>query len=169
MLPRRCTPANRESGKKHLDAAEGWLELGNFLEAEEELDQIAPQFRSDPEVLRVRCRIYVAARKWSWAAEIAHAIAKLAPEDSYGFMQLADALHQMKRTKEAREVLMSIVHRFPDDYLMRYNLACYSSQLGDIIEARDWLLRAFELPGGSDLRHRALSDPNLEPAWQPIL
>jgi hypothetical protein len=32
---------------KHLEAAEGWLELGNHLEANEELDNIKPQLHQE--------------------------------------------------------------------------------------------------------------------------
>ena len=164
-------PTNRELtgiGKWHLEAAEGWLELGNLLEANEELEQIAPRFRAHPDVLHVRCRVYAAAKKWDLAAEIAEAIAKLVPQDAFGFVQLAYALYELKRIKEAREVLLLIVDKFPDDCLIRYNLACYEGQLGNLVEARDWLLRAFASPGGLELRQSALSDPDLEPLWAEI-
>ena len=39
----------------HLEAAVGWLELGNHLEANEELDQITASLRAHPDVLLVRC------------------------------------------------------------------------------------------------------------------
>jgi hypothetical protein len=29
--------------QRHLEAAEGWVELGNYLEATEELEQITPK------------------------------------------------------------------------------------------------------------------------------
>jgi hypothetical protein len=48
----------------HLQAAEGWLELGNPLEANEELEKITPELRPQPDVLRVRWQIYAAAKEW---------------------------------------------------------------------------------------------------------
>ena len=42
----------------HLRAAEGWLELGNHLEATAELEEIAPTLRGQPQVLEVRWQIY---------------------------------------------------------------------------------------------------------------
>ncbi len=42
---------------KHLEAAEGWLELGNYLEANEELENITPQLRAHPYVLEMRYKI----------------------------------------------------------------------------------------------------------------
>jgi hypothetical protein len=41
-------------GQRHLDAAQGWFELGNHLEANEELEQITAEYRAPPEVLEVR-------------------------------------------------------------------------------------------------------------------
>jgi hypothetical protein len=41
-----------------LNAAEGWLELGNHLEAGKELDNITPEFRAHPIVLQMRWRVY---------------------------------------------------------------------------------------------------------------
>jgi hypothetical protein len=38
----------------HLQAAQGWLELGSHIEANEELEKIAPQLRAHPDVLKVR-------------------------------------------------------------------------------------------------------------------
>lgn len=35
----------------HLRAAQGWLELGNHLEADKELERITPQLRAHPDVL----------------------------------------------------------------------------------------------------------------------
>jgi hypothetical protein len=41
----------------HLQAAQGWLELGDHLETTEELDEITPQMRVHPDVLEVRLRL----------------------------------------------------------------------------------------------------------------
>lgn len=64
----------------HLLAADGWLELGNFQEANEELDKIILDFRTHPVVLSVRYEIYAKSKKWDEAAEIAGALVKLIPE-----------------------------------------------------------------------------------------
>jgi hypothetical protein len=47
--------------QRHLEAAQGWLGLGNHLEANEELEQITPDMRDHPSVLEVRFHIYAAA------------------------------------------------------------------------------------------------------------
>ena len=42
----------------HLEAAQGWLELGNHEEANEELELIDAPLRSHPDVLEARWGIY---------------------------------------------------------------------------------------------------------------
>src|ERR1039458_6344647 len=78
--------------QRHLEAAQGWFELGNCIEATEELDQITPEMRGHPSVLEVRFHIYAAAEKWEYAAEIAKAISEFAPESPFGFIHLAYSL-----------------------------------------------------------------------------
>jgi hypothetical protein len=48
----------------HLRAAEGWLELGNWRQANDEVDEISDAFKAHAIVLQLRCEIYKAAKKW---------------------------------------------------------------------------------------------------------
>lgn len=152
----------------HLDAAEGWLELGNYLEAHEELEQIPAELRSHPDVLEVRFKIYAKAVKWEACADIAQAICKLVPNYSVGFIHLAYSLHEMKRTKEALHTLLPVAEKFRDEWVIPYNLACYSCQLGDLNEALRWLERAFAVSGKAEIKSKALEDRDLEPLWRRI-
>jgi len=43
--------------KRHLETAEGWLDLGNYLEANEELGKVTASMRSHPEVLLSRWQV----------------------------------------------------------------------------------------------------------------
>jgi hypothetical protein len=47
--------------KRHLDAAQGWLGLGNWREANEELEQITPERRAHPDVLALLARRLIVA------------------------------------------------------------------------------------------------------------
>ena len=58
----------------HLEAAEGWAELGNHLEATEELERITAEYRAHPAVLEVRWQIYAKAKKCEGALDIASAL-----------------------------------------------------------------------------------------------
>ena len=51
----------------HLQAAQGWVELGNPLEANEELENITPADHAHPAVLEIHWQIYAKAKKWDAA------------------------------------------------------------------------------------------------------
>ena len=153
---------------KHLEAAEGWLELGNWKEANEELENITPKLRAHPYVLDLRYKIYSAAGRWDMAVEVAKGLQKMLPDNPYGYFYTAYSLHELKRTQEAYDVVRAVVDKFPEHDLMRYNLACYSCQLGHLKEAMTWLEMAIDLAGKKDIRQMALDDPDLEPLWNKI-
>ena len=81
---------------------------------------------------------------------------------------MAVSLHEMKRTEEAWKLLLSVVDDFPDNTYMRYNLACYTCQLGKLKDAMTWLEKAIDLAGKRDVRKMALEDKDLEPLWANI-
>jgi tetratricopeptide (TPR) repeat protein len=147
----------------HVQAAEGWLGLGNQAEASEELKKITPELRSHPEVLSVRCEVYAAGRKWEMALEIATALIQLDTESPAGWVHRSYALHELKRTTEARDNLMRVVEKFARNTTMLYNLACYECQLGRLTEAKEWLRKAFIIEGAKQIKLAALEDPDLEP------
>ena len=152
----------------HLRAAQGWLELGSHIEANEELEKITPQLRTHPEVLKVRWEIYADARKWESALDIAAALIQLDPNDPLGWVHRSYALHELKRTTEARDNLLRVVDNFPTSATVRYNLACYESQLGRLEQAKQWLEKAFHLGDARMMKLAALDDPDLEPLWKNI-
>jgi tetratricopeptide (TPR) repeat protein len=154
----------------HLKAAEGWLELGNHLEANEELEQIAPQLRVHPDVLEIRWEIYAKESKWNVCKDIAKAITKLAPTRSSGWLHLAYATRRAKDggLKPAREILSSATEKFPKAPIIFYNLACYDCQLGNLKEAKQWLGKAIDLAGKKNIRLMALDDTDLKPLWEQI-
>ena len=152
----------------HLEAAEGWLELGNYLEANEELEQITPQLRAHPAVLEIRYKIYAKAGRLEMAAEVAKGMSVLMPENPWGPFHLAYCLHELKRTQEAYDTLIPVVDNYPSEWLMLFNLACYSCRLGKLKEALQWIGKAIDVAGKKDVRQQALDDPDLEPLWTQI-
>lgn len=91
------TPAMSPADRHHLRAAEGWLELGDWHESNEELERITPSMRAHPDVLRMRVEIYSAAKRWEYAAEVASTLSRIAPDEAFGHVRLAFALHELKR------------------------------------------------------------------------
>jgi Flp pilus assembly protein TadD len=152
----------------HLQGAVAWLELGNHLEAIVELAKISRPQQVQPLVLRQRCKIYAAAGRWELASKVARGITVLVPEDSFGWIHLAHALHELKRTNEAYAVAVSAAAKFAGEGTLPYNLACYACRLGKLREAMQWLEKAIDADGQNEVRHLALDDPDLEPLWPRI-
>jgi tetratricopeptide (TPR) repeat protein len=152
----------------HLQAAQGWLELGNHVEAQAELEKIAASLRDHPDVLNLRWEMHAAAEKWDAALNVAATLIRVEPENAAGWVQRSCALHELKRTLEACDNLLRVVEKFSSSATIRYNLACYECQLGRPDQARDWLEKAFALGDASQMKLAALDDPDLEPLWLEI-
>jgi len=150
----------------HIRAAQGWLELGNHVEADEELEKITPERRAHPAVLEVRWEIYAKAKKWDAALEIASALVQLVPERPLGWVHRSFCLHELERTAEARDNLLRVVDKFPEDAIMLYDLACHECQLGRLEQTKHWLQAAFEIGDAQRLKLMALKDPDLQPLWK---
>ena len=153
----------------YLNAAEGWLGLGDWREANEELEKIGPQNRAHPDVLEVRYEVYAKATKWDACVDIAEAIVKLTPERAFGWIRRSFALHETKRSREALEKLLPAMTLFPMDITIRYNLACYECVLGNTGKAKLRLAQAFDLAQKegcfNEYRLMATEDRDLEPLW----
>lgn len=147
----------------HFQAAQGWLELGNPHEAKAEVEKIAPGLRLHPEVLALRWQAHAAAQEWEEALETASALIHVLPEHQAGWVHRSYSLHELERTCEARDNLLRVVDQFPDDVVIRYDLACYECQLGRLDHARRWLDRAFAIGDKEELKLMALDDPDLAP------
>jgi tetratricopeptide (TPR) repeat protein len=154
----------------HLNAAEGWLGLGDYLEANEELEQIAPRLRVHPDVLEIRWQIYAKELKWEACRDIARSITQIEPGRPCGWIHYAYSMRRAPNggLKAAREILLPAAEKFPQVSIIPYNLACYDCQLGNMKEALQWLEKAIDLAGKKDIRLMALEDPDLEPLWNDI-
>ena len=152
----------------HLLAAQGWLELGSHVEASEELQKLTPRLRAHPYALELSWQTYAAAKKWDAALDIASTLTQLLPEHPFGWIHRSYCLHELKRTQEARDELLPVVGGFPDEAIMRYNLACYECQLGRLEDAKLWLQQAFKIGDPSKIKLMAMNDPDLEPLWNVI-
>jgi tetratricopeptide (TPR) repeat protein len=145
----------------HLRAAQGWIELGAWDVANDELENITPELRAHPDVLKVRFGVYLAAKHFELATAAADGLVKMLPGDSEGWIHRSYALHEMGRTAEAQEKLRPAAEKFPNNWLVQYNMACYACQLGEIEEARAFLARVIELGDADKVKLMALDDPDL--------
>ena len=149
---------------RRLEAAEGWLELGNFLEAVNELDSLPPGCRKHPEALEIRWKIFAAGKQWNQCLEVAEAFTEAAPERLSGWLLLAHTLHQLDETEAAYQALLEVAGDFAGDAELLYQLACYGCVIGEETEAREFLEQAIEV-GGTEMKKRARANSDLKPLW----
>jgi len=100
--------------------------------------------------------------------DIGEALVKIDPEFAFGWLRRSFALHKLNRTTEAAELLLPSLDRFPRNWLIRYNLACYACRLGDSKATWNWLDQAFKVGDADDIKSKALEDPDLERFWNEI-
>ena|SRR5271157_3203916 len=155
----------------HLSAAIGWLGLGNWQEANEELEKIAPALRSHPAVLSVKYEVCVkAGGKWDRADEIARELIQRHPEEAQFWIWHAYATRRRPGggIPQARAILRKAQQLFPQEALIPYNLGCYECQLGHLQAAWTWLEKAFAIGDPKIFKLLALQDRDLEPLWEKI-
>lgn len=151
-----------------LEAAEGWLMLGNPVEAHEELEKITGESSYHPTVLSMRWQVYAAAGWWEAAYVVSRALCELAPQSPAAWICQANTLRHYKGVVEAWSMLLTVVKKFPEDAIIRYNLACYAAQMSLLEESCGWLVQAFELEESTQLKVAAIYDPDLQPLWDKI-
>jgi len=155
-----------ENDLKHLTAAQGYVELGMFLNAIAELEEIDPEVRHVPEVLEVRVQIYRALKKWELMQTVAKTLAIHDPDEPQWTVSWAYATRRADSIELARIILVNAIERMPNVAIFHYNLACYICQLGDLEKTKESLHQAFKLDPG--MRVIALDDEDLEPLWDAI-
>jgi len=153
----------------HLRTAQKWLELGNLSEASLALETLAPEFQRNSDVLKIRWQIYAKESKWNACLDTAHSMTVHTPDCWWGWVCMADAVHRCAdgTIHMARDILLSVVEKFPQEPIIAYNLACYCCQLKQLKDARKWLDKAIKA-GGEQIRGMALCEPDLEPLWAAV-
>lgn len=149
--------------QRHLCAAQGFSELGMFLDATEELERIESDVRHLPEVLAVRLTIYEALKKWELMQAVAKSQVQNDPDNVQWWISLANATRRTESLEIAKVILLEAVRNHPKMALIHYNLACYECQLGDVSVGKQHLDRAFKLD--PKLRIKALDDGDLAVLW----
>ena len=144
---------------KRLNAAIGYLNLGMAKDAWNELEEIASEERSRPEVLKVRVEVCRALKQWEMMAEVSNHLRKIEPDEVEHPLNMAHATRRFKSESEAADILSLALRRYYDDALVRYNLACYWCVMGRIEEARAMLETACKKD--ESLRELAETDEDL--------
>jgi len=152
----------------HLEAAAGWIQLGDYDSANDELEKIRAEWRAHPDVLDLRWLIYSHHEQWDACLDIASAIVKMASDRVWGWVHKAYSLRRATGggIEKAKPVLLEAAKLFPDDYMIQYNLACYCAQLGQLDAAQEYLDKSYELGDAKQIKLMALDDDDLKPLWE---
>jgi len=151
-----------------IEAAEGWLMLGNPVEANEELEKISPKYRRHPAALSMRWQVYATAEWWEAAWIVSQALCEALPNSAEAWICQANSVRKYKGTWEALELLRSVHRKFYEHPVVLYNLACYAAQVGRFEDAGKWLADSFRAEDGSALKVAAVYDPDLRPLWEKV-
>lgn len=151
---------------RHVRAAEGWLGLGDFASAANELDEITPEEQAHPAVLLVRYAILAKRGQWDMAIEVAEDLATELPDDAQTWINLAYATRRKTGggIPAAKTILLAAEPLFPSDCIIPFNLACYCSLLHEFEQAELWLKKAATI-NEKAVRKLAADDPDLKPLW----
>lgn len=126
--------------------------------------------RRAPAVQELEWQVRAAAEDWAGAWRLAQAMVEQSPRRPFGWIHRAYALRRMPggSLEQAWEILRPAADRFPRNFLIPYNLACYAAQLQRPDEAWDWLQKSVRLGGVRRIRALALADEDLEPLRRRI-
>ena len=148
---------------QHLRAADGYVDLGMHLEAEDELEKIDPYCRNLPQVLRVRLAVYHSLKRWDMMQMVARRLTRHDPSSVQWKTSLAYATRRADSVEAAKSILIEALKSHPEEAIVYYNLACYECQLSNLTDAKSYLMQATKRD--SRFKLMALSDPDLELLW----
>ena len=152
--------------QQYWQAAVGYVELGMFQDANDQLENIDPFNRAAPEVLAVRLAIYHGLKRWELMQQIAKRLKEFQPDNVQWTISLAYATRRAYSIEVAMEILLEAEPKFPREAAIPYNLACYYCRLGEMETAKRYLKEAFEID--SNWRKAALEDEDLMPLWDSL-
>jgi predicted Zn-dependent protease len=142
-------------------AAQGYYDLQMPEDAIAELDTLplSAQLRAD--VLEMRVVILIKAQRWCEALDTSEKLCAVAPDSPTGFIHLAFSMHELGRTRQAKEVLLDGPTSLAREPTFHYNMACYECALGNIEVAKAYLDASLSMD--KKLRAYAKEDPDLKP------
>ncbi len=148
------------SFEHHILAACGYAELGMTRQSYAELNAIDESQQLRPEVLHLRLHNLMQEKRWARAYRVSLQLCQAAPECATGFLHGGYCLHQLNKTKAARQLLLKGPVALLKEPIYYYNLGCYEALLGNIDDAKVHLKISFEMD--TSFRDLAKRDPDLQ-------
>ena len=150
----------------HLRAAQGYVELGMYEDAIAELGEIDSEHSDLDEVIAVKIAIHGGQKDWKSMRDEAKKMFERDPANPQWVISLAYATRRAQTIEDAKTILLDAVEKHPDEAMIRYNLACYECQLGELDAAKEYLDQAFSLE--PKCRTIAREDSDLEALWREL-
>jgi predicted Zn-dependent protease len=154
----------RRQLRESFEAARGLYEAGKFAEALQALEEIPAPYQAGPEMLEFRCHLYLGARQWDLAAELAQRLAEITPAEPGHWISWAFAVRRLHSIEAAEKILQDACARHPQCATIHFNLACYAAQTHRLELAAARLQEAIRLEPA--LARQAREDPDLLPLFQ---
>ena len=147
--------------RRRIVASSGFVELGLYQEAIEELAELPDNTKDNVMVLAAWLQIYQAWGKWAEGAAVAERLIEKEPDQADWYVALAFATRRAQSLSAAEVILSAALKKFPEDATINFNLACYYAQLGELDKSRFCLERAIQID--DRFKMAALTDPDLRP------
>jgi predicted Zn-dependent protease len=146
--------------ERKIIAAQGYVELGLFAEAREELGALPENVFDRTDVIELTVLLLMGEQRWEEALTHARQLCEAEPDEPGGFIHAAYCLHEMGRTREAIDVLVRGPASLQGKAVFFYNMGCYRARLGEVDAAVEMLQAAFRKD--ESLRRAARRDPDLD-------
>lgn len=150
--------------QESFEEARGLFEAGKSEAALLALARIPERYQVNPDILEFRCHLYLAAKQWALAADLAKRLAETAPTAPGHWISWAFAVRRLQSIDAAEKILRAALVAHPECATIHFNLACYAAQTGRLPEAATLLQAALRLePAMAD---QAANDPDLLPLFE---
>ncbi len=145
---------------RRILAAQGYVELGLYEEAQAELARLPAEAATRADVMEILLLCLMAEQRWPEALALTLRLCQAEPEEPGGFIHAAYCLHEMGRTQEAVDMLSRGPAALRSKPVYYYNLGCYHAKLGQMDRALALVRQSFEMDGS--LRVVAKKDADLD-------
>lgn len=146
--------------ERRIVAAQGYVELALYAEAQEELAHLPREAFERVDVIELRVLCLMHEHHFEDALPLAQRLCEAEPDEPGGFIHAAYCLHELGRTQEALDLLSNGPLSLRTKPVYYYNMGCYRARLGQSDQALRLLQQSFEMDGS--LRRTARKDPDLD-------
>jgi tetratricopeptide (TPR) repeat protein len=140
--------------------AKGYVELGLFRDARQELESIDGPDATSDESIAVWIDVLVGLEQWEDLELICGGLTERQPEEPRWWLLWAHAQKMRGHLQEARSIGLRAIRIHPCNPAIRHDLARYCCLLGDLPSACRYVGDAIELD--PSFRQKAVKDPDLE-------